>query len=393
MRKEFKEPTKRLIAERAGFRCSFPTCHKVTIGPGARHDESCSTGEAAHIYSASPNGPRGIGSLSDEQLISHKNGIWLCETHAKLVDTNRGESFPAPLLHSWKDLHEARIATEQSGMPRFFHWIQDICVHRSRIFRSGSKLTFGKVTLLFGKNGSGKTAICNWLSAISSPKILEKWYQAIAKKDLSFSVTFFNPEEHKIDVTFSTDEVQYYLDGNQVPFNPLPVKFVFVEIKTKGWGDEQTDWEYIHSHFEIDSIALRNCAGILGNQLHNFVQRLTIDDSEISARVMINIDGRNEPCPFGALSGSEQSRVIIELGAAMAYSYSKYIPTVFVLELGGTFLDDTGVSNYAEWLLSKEFSFQTIVLSPDPRDKVDWTGWELAEFFGDSQDVTIGQNL
>jgi hypothetical protein len=66
---------------------------------------------------------------------------------------------------------------------------------------------------------------------------------------------------------------------------------------------------------------------------------------------------------------------------------------VFVLDLPGTFLDDAGVSEYAGYLLSKEFDFQTILISPVPREKVQWTGWEIARLVGAMKEVTIEQEL
>jgi hypothetical protein len=52
-REEFSDDTKRIIAQRAGYRCSFPNCDRVTIGPGKAFDDVILVGEAAHIYSAS----------------------------------------------------------------------------------------------------------------------------------------------------------------------------------------------------------------------------------------------------------------------------------------------------------------------------------------------------
>ncbi len=89
-RLDFSDRTKRIIAARAGYRCSFPGCRKPTVGPGGRPEEFISTGVAAHIFSAAPGGPRGQGGLTTQDLVRPENGIWLCENHARLVDANRG---------------------------------------------------------------------------------------------------------------------------------------------------------------------------------------------------------------------------------------------------------------------------------------------------------------
>lgn len=49
MRIEFLEATKRILAGRSGYHCSHPNCDMITIGPGDKHDQTSSVGEAAHI--------------------------------------------------------------------------------------------------------------------------------------------------------------------------------------------------------------------------------------------------------------------------------------------------------------------------------------------------------
>ena len=100
MRIEFTAGTKAVLAGRAGYECSHPECEVITIGPGDKNDQISSIGEAAHIYSASVNGPRGQNGLLEEDLRSVSNGIWLCKNHARLVDVNSGEGFTASELVS-----------------------------------------------------------------------------------------------------------------------------------------------------------------------------------------------------------------------------------------------------------------------------------------------------
>jgi hypothetical protein len=80
-RENFPATVKEVIAVRAGYRCTFPECDNVTIGPGSAPGQIASVGVACHIYSASPNGPRGQGGLSPDQLKSAENGFWACSNH------------------------------------------------------------------------------------------------------------------------------------------------------------------------------------------------------------------------------------------------------------------------------------------------------------------------
>ncbi|MFD1703367.1 hypothetical protein ACFSCV_10165 [Methylopila henanensis] len=69
---------------------------------------------AAHISAASPGGARYNEDLTPEQRSDITNGIWLCQTHAKLIDDDE-ISFPSSLLEEWKELAEHMAALEARG--------------------------------------------------------------------------------------------------------------------------------------------------------------------------------------------------------------------------------------------------------------------------------------
>jgi hypothetical protein len=101
MRDEFSKESRRVIAARVGWRCSNPRCRAFTEGPNADEAKSTSTGIAAHITAASPKGPRYDLSLTAEARGDVSNGIWLCETCARLIDSDN-ERFAVGLLRCWK---------------------------------------------------------------------------------------------------------------------------------------------------------------------------------------------------------------------------------------------------------------------------------------------------
>jgi hypothetical protein len=117
---EFSSETRRRLAERACYRCSFPSCGRATVGPGATPEESAATGRAAHILPASALGPRAMSDPDWSRVSSLENGIWLCANHADLIDTNAGRAFSPEILRSYKRIHEERIAREQTGISRTF---------------------------------------------------------------------------------------------------------------------------------------------------------------------------------------------------------------------------------------------------------------------------------
>ena len=115
-RDDFKDSIKRLIAERAGFVCAFPNCLAPTYGPAVDEGRSVNIGVAAHITAAAAGGPRYDPSLSAEERGSEENGIWLCSTHAALIDRDV-DRFPTPVLRDWKSEIEHR-AMKMLGRPR-----------------------------------------------------------------------------------------------------------------------------------------------------------------------------------------------------------------------------------------------------------------------------------
>jgi hypothetical protein len=111
VRDDFTKKTKEILAHRAGYRCSNPDCGIPTRGATSDDDGTINVGFAAHITAASPDGPRFDPKLSAEQRKHHSNGIWLCGTHGKLVDSDAGHFTVGELL-KWKKIAERRSFSE-----------------------------------------------------------------------------------------------------------------------------------------------------------------------------------------------------------------------------------------------------------------------------------------
>lgn len=120
LRDEFTKKTKEIIAHRAGYRCSKPDCGKFTRGPASDDDGTINLGVAAHITAASSGGPRYNPKLTKEDRKHHSNGIWLCGTHGKLVDSDEFH-FTIKKLLKWKKRAESisfREVGESKSSPR-----------------------------------------------------------------------------------------------------------------------------------------------------------------------------------------------------------------------------------------------------------------------------------
>lgn len=119
-RLEFTSKTKRILAERVGYKCSCPDCNVITVGPGEDQNKVILIGEAAHIIGAILDGedklsPRVDSSKTPRDIKSVENGIWLCRNHHKLVDSRTSE-YSVSVLRRWKkeaEEKQAKILREQ----------------------------------------------------------------------------------------------------------------------------------------------------------------------------------------------------------------------------------------------------------------------------------------
>ena len=124
-RDDFPLPTKRLIAHRAGHRCSNPSCRRSTAGPAIEPTRTVNLGVAAHITAAAPGGPRFNGKLSTDERKSASNAIWLCQNCAKLIDSDPSR-YTISLLLTWKDKAESLARSEIESIEQPIAFTQDL---------------------------------------------------------------------------------------------------------------------------------------------------------------------------------------------------------------------------------------------------------------------------
>ncbi|MCK4435469.1 hypothetical protein KAU87_01530 [Candidatus Bathyarchaeota archaeon] len=148
-RDEFSKDVKETLAKRVGTLCSNPQCSVPTYGPSESPSKSLNKGVAAHIRAAARGGPRYEPNMSSEERKSISNGIWLCESCAKLIDTDQ-ERYTIEVLERWKSVAEerARKALENSRVvnfgPDFADTILLVTIQRHSFYPSTSHLGSGK---------------------------------------------------------------------------------------------------------------------------------------------------------------------------------------------------------------------------------------------------------
>ncbi len=118
MRDDFSRGTIDVLFRRARAKCSNPACPTVTCGAHSEEDKAINIGVAAHITAAAPGGPRYDPAFSAEERKSPHNGIWLCQTCAKLIDSD-SPKYTVELLRAWKTIAEAADEQEAARMAAF----------------------------------------------------------------------------------------------------------------------------------------------------------------------------------------------------------------------------------------------------------------------------------
>lgn len=376
-RASFTETTRRILAQRAAYRCSSPNCNRLTIGPGAKDNQIENTGKAAHIFSASKGGPRGQATLTTAQLKSPTNGIWMCGHHADLIDKNSGKRFPAPVIKSWKALHEHRIAYEHSGGNSAFGFVRSIDIETSALFVPGTRLELAKTTFLIGRNESGKSAICEWLSSIDSLQLIRRW---IKPTPLKFAVTFDAPIERTLSIETGTGRIHLHLDGVAASTNHHRVSVAFLGYERE--TTSKNDLDLLCRALRLDDVSVGALAELIANR-NLFIQsarfeREKDDDGEWQQNLYCTLQSGAE-VSFAGMSSGERGRVLLDFAIAQMQSASDFAPALLIVEWPGLSIDSAGLEKYAAYFSSADCKFQTLITMLERTPRMDAFGWQMYE--------------
>lgn len=108
-RDDFSSNTKEILAKRVSFCCSNPKCGRITSGPHSDKNKCINIGVAAHIKAAAPGGKRYDPKMTRQERRDISNGIWLCQSCSKLIDSDEIK-YTVGLLQQWKRSAEEKTA-------------------------------------------------------------------------------------------------------------------------------------------------------------------------------------------------------------------------------------------------------------------------------------------
>ncbi len=396
---EFSARTRQLVAQRAGYKCSFPGCDRLTTGPGDDPKSVSTIGQAAHIYgaAASGRGPRGNHSLADDELRSPENAIWLCADHASLIDKHDGKDFPAARLHSFKSLHESRIAHELRGYAVPFGWVDGVTIHSSPLLADSTHIDLAKLNLVLAGNSVGKTALCEWIAGHVDASQLERWHKIYppTRRRLRTEMRYHDPLPHRIAVDFRLpDFPRYTLDNEPTTSAAGAVKVVFPSDLDYELHKHPDDLGAIAAVLSLAPLDVKALCDSLGEGDDRFRQA-TFEEHQRTWHLEFKVPtaaGRIETRTLRELSGSELFRLVTQLGIRVANTMSAIAPTVLILDAGFSRLDTSWLRRYAEVLASPNCRFQTIASTHGERinfKDVTWSGWQIIHLEGKPPSVTV----
>jgi energy-coupling factor transporter ATP-binding protein EcfA2 len=361
---DFPPKTRRLIAERAGYRCSKPDCRRQTLGPGPGPLDVARIGDACHIFSAASGGPRGAGGLTLEERQSASNGIWLCTDHARLIDANQGRGYPAPLLRGWRQLHEAYLAHEMRGLVPPCAMITEVSVREGPDALTSRPIALSTLNIITGPNNSGKTTLLDVLARAGQDGAPagRRWYG-----QLSADIRWFDPQPHLLQLHDSEDGKELIHDERRAPSMAAPYRTVTIKPRRKPPSGVD-DWAAL---LGLDRHAFLAVLRDVPRCVRGEVTRVDISDGIPEVRL------RSAPDPVRLDRPSWSADIaLLETAIAVAQMHSVKGPTLLLLDDFGVFLHPVATRKLFQTLTSASQGFQTIVVTHQilpPEVTREWT--------------------
>lgn len=384
----FKSGVPDTLYKRAGGRCSVPRCKNPTMGPFYDHDGAVNMGQACHIYSAAENGPRGWGGKSPEFISSDKNGIWCCQYHAGIIDKNKGRDYPAATLFAWKELAEARVLKQMNDTPSPLGWVESIeFTHFVREFLP--KINLSRRTLIWGKNGSGKTSLFEIAASISNSKYAERFNgtQRKGKDGVSQPVTFSgktiystaDTHSKEIEISVTGEEITRHENNASCLLPPGDIEVVYCSKEDAQKQEGEDDIDYFMRVLDVDRVTLNALVNIgtksliPGSLKFQHAKDYEDDDSELLVacykengepyyELTFLKENKDKLLPYSCLSGSEKDMLLLDLLITKAREICKQRLTLLLIEDQSLVLDTSNFKKLLKCLASE--NFQVVVSTP-----------------------------
>lgn len=383
-RLNFSESVKNVIKKRAGYRCSFPGCNKLLVGPGANSDAVIELGECAHIYGASPDGPRFTPDLSEQSVTSVDNGIFLCRKHHKIIDKKANEEkYPPSTLFLYKANHEHEISNEIGSLHYPLLWIKSITILKSPVLKEGKTYHFSKANILYGQNSAGKSVILEYIHAFLSGVCRKR----MSRGKISLEVEFANFIYPKIVCDILDGDVRYKINGIQLQACPFSIESIiisddFYDDKSRKKNDSFDEISFISGFTRKE---LRTIIDNYKNKNPLFADKVWYKTVRTRPYCIDNLMVRRKDCrkyewDYRQFSGREQNYVVLDLLGSYLSEQSKFRNIILIIDWSRLHIfDKKTIQKVLNNLQASSDFFQIIVAShTNWESHLDLPGWNIS---------------
>ena len=355
-RDDFSEETRQLIAKRAGYICSYPGCGRMTVAVSPdRKSGLTMIGVAAHITAASVKGPRFDKTMNSEERKSERNGIWVCQTHGKLIDDNSSKCTTEE-LRRFKFQHEKWVFDRvESGKELNNKGIYKVKFENIGTFKERCSVPLGRINVVVGNFDRGVNTFCHIISCFSNKRHWNLFYDRFLSKKTGIdraSVEIFRASERRnTHVKISPQAHDRQLSHLKVRTNRI-----YIEVDDKPSIDwPRSEFNIIHfndQHYRLpggpeDSFI--NCIRYLAdifNTTEDLLWDSFRDDFFASSLFGYRIkrkgwrklsvlvpDGREFYLPHTSLSFTEQQFLFLEVAIALHKCHKSNGSWMFIFDL------------------------------------------------------------
>ncbi|MFH1219032.1 MAG: hypothetical protein V1694_01085 [Candidatus Eisenbacteria bacterium] len=266
------------------------------------------------------------------------------------------------------------------------------------IFARNQILSLGKISLIVGNYSTGKTALCEWLSALSTLESVGRWRSGDpAEYPIRVEISYFDPEPHTAGLSIGHDgSLGYSLDDSDVPLCPLPMKVIYPRSRESWELRHLDDLQFLSILLGVDPAVIQNLAAHIGRCHARSVSNVRFLAEGGRARLLADVEGTAPGLSFAMLSRTEKDRVVMEFAIALCATVGKYDSVLLILDPCFAGLDAAWFQRYTERLSDSEHPFQTIVVVPTRQldvSKLHWQGWEIIRTRGIPPCVALSQEV
>ena len=331
--------------------------------------------------------------MTPGELAGPENGIWLCATHARIIDSNLGAGYPPETLLIYKDIQEAWVRQEAQGLYTPIGWIHEVHVRANPFFAAGQTVRLAKLNLVLGPNDSGKTALTEWIVGCFDIGQLDRWRKSYSGL-IHVKLTYLNPKPIAVELRIESDRsVRYRVDNVDVPFNPVAVRVIRIERLYFGDADDRSALSNI---LGLHPSAVENLIDEVNNFPHARVHNARFVNECGRVWLYVDMEGTVPGLSLGSLGMRETECVVVEFATAAARVSGRYTPTLLVLDGCPVIYTEEAFDFYSHYVLDPENRFQTIMCLPDrgfDLDALRWKGWTAIRTEGCAPSIVLSQEL